>query len=80
MTGMGRQSVSGWTIEGEDGEASRAGGHDSSFAKPLVAPTPLAPSGPATSSTSTDSKVVYRIKWKNRTIKRETLMERILEQ
>ena len=60
MTENGRQSASGWTTEGEDGEASHVEGHDSSSAKPLGAPTPIAPNGPMTSSTSTGSKIMHR--------------------
>lgn len=80
MTEMGRQSASGWTAEDEDGEASRVEDHDSSSAKPLGAPTPSAPNGPMTSSTSTGSKVAGRKRRPNRTIKKEKSRERILEQ
>lgn len=78
MTEMG--SSSGWTIEGEDGEASCAVGHVSSSAKPLGAPTLSAPNGPMTSSRSMGSKVASRKRRQNRTIKTKKLMESILEQ
>lgn len=80
MTETGRQSASGWTTEGEDGEASREEGPDSSSAKPPGAPTPMAPNGPMTSSRSTGSKVASRKRRQYRTIKMEKSMARILEQ
>lgn len=79
MTETGRQIAHGQTIEDEDGEASCVEEHDSSFAKPLEAQTPMGPNGSATNSRSTGSKVECRKKWHNRTIKREKLKERILE-
>ncbi len=81
MTEMRRQSASGWTTEGEDGEASREEGHDSSSAKPLGAPTPMPPNGmPMASSRSTGSMVGSRKRRQYRTIKTEKSMERKLEQ
>ena len=80
MTETGRQSSSGETTGVEDGEVSRVEGHDSSSAKPLGAPMPTATNGPMTSSRSTGSKVASRKRRQNRTIKKEDLMESILEQ
>lgn len=64
---------------GEDGEASHVEGHDSLYVKPLGAPTPTAPNGPMTSSSPMGNKGLSRKRRENRTMKREKLMERILE-
>lgn len=80
MTERGRQTSNGWKTEGEDGEASCVEGHDSSSVKPLGARTPTAPIGPMTSSRSTENKGLSRKRRQNRTIKKEKLMESILEQ
>lgn len=80
MTERGRQVSNGSKTEGEDGEASHAEGHDSLYVKPLGAPTqPAAPNGPMTSSSPMGNKGLGRKRRENRTMKKEKLMERILE-
>lgn len=77
MTEKVRQSASGQTTEGEDGESFRVEGRDSSYAKPPQVPTANSPKGLMISSTG--SKVTCRKRTQNRTIKREKSMEKILE-
>lgn len=80
MTERGRLIRNGWNTKGEDGEASRAEGHDSLSVKPLGAPTPAAPNGPMTSSRPMGNKGLSRNSRENRTMKKEKLFKRLLEE
>lgn len=80
ITERGRQLTDGWKTEGEDGESSHVEGHDSLSEKPLGAPTPAAPDGPMTSSRPMGNKGLSRNRRENRTMKKEKLLEHILEE